>query len=550
MSADRFPAALAAAVAAEDVAHVFGLMGAGTIELTRHLVSDHGVRYYSTRHEAAAVGAADGYARTGAGVGVAIVSSGPGVTNALTALTTARRGASPLVVIAPDSDSASPMRFPFAGGTQTLDETLILTALDVDVVRCDPRSVYADVASAFARARERQAPVVVLYGLEANGSYVARPSSLTAGGPGRVEVGPREAELDAAARVLSEAERPLVLAGLGAARAGAGESLSRLADRCGALLATSLRGAGLFAGHRYNLGISGGFAPDPAAELIAQSDCVLAVGVSLNPFTTRRGELVKGGRIIQCDVDASAFHRFERPEVSILGDARIVADRLNELVESRDGSTYRLAADAAGLASTSLLHPFDDVSSSGQLDPRAVCRRIDELLPDARTIVTDCGQSSEFPVEQMRVFAPQTLLWMFDFGAVGSGLGAAIGAAVAQPERTTVLFIGDGGLLMTLGDLDTAVRERIPLLVVCLNDRAYGAEVMHMQALGVPVEPARFATPDLAEVARSVGWDAATVSDLDDFDRLAPQIENVERPTFLNCLISENPVDSPLRPHV
>jgi thiamine pyrophosphate-dependent acetolactate synthase large subunit-like protein len=545
---ERFPAALAAAVAAEDVSHVFGLMGAGTIELTRHLVSDHGVRYYSTRHEAGAVGAADGFARTGAGTGVAIVSSGPGVTNALTALTTAKRGASPLVLIAPDSDSASPMRYPFAGGTQTLDETLVLTALDIDIVHCDPRSVYTDTATAFARARDRQTPVVLLYPLEANGAHVTRPAAVAAGAVGPVE--PRQAELEAAARTLSEAARPLVLAGLGAARAGAGESLSRLADRSGALLATSLRGAGLFEGYPYNLGICGGFARDATADLIAQSDCVLAFGASLNGFTTRRGELVESARIIQCDVDASAFHRFERPDVSIVGDARIVADRLCDLVERRNGSAHRAAAEEAGLVAASLLHPFDDVSSPGQLDPRAVCRRIDALLPEARTIVTDCGQSSEFPVEQMRVFTPESLLWMFDFGAVGSGLGAALGAAVAHPERTTVLFIGDGGLLMTLGDLDTAVRERIPLLVVCLNDRAFGAEVMHMQAIGVPVEPARFDTPDLAEIARAMGWDAATVDDLDDLDRLAPQIANIDRPTFLNCLIYENPVDSPLRPHV
>jgi acetolactate synthase I/II/III large subunit len=546
----RFPAALAAAVAAEDVKEIFGLMGAGTVELTRHLVSDHGVRYYSTRHESAAVGAADGFARTGAGTGVAIVSSGPGVTNALTALTTATRAASPVVLIAPDSDSASPTRFPFAGGTQALDETLILTAVDVDVVRCDPRSVYEDAAAAFARARERQAPVVLVYPLEANGANAVPRSASGRRNGAREELEPRHAELDAAAQVLSEAERPLILAGLGAARAGAGGSLARLADQCGALLATSLRGAGIFAGHPYNLGICGGFAQDSAAELIEQSDCVLAVGASLNGFTTRRGALVESARVIHCDVNASAFHRYERPDVAVLGDARIVADRLCDLVESRDGSGYRAAADAAGLASASLLHPFDDVSSPGQLDPRAVCRRVDALLPEARTIVTDCGQSCEFPVEQMRVFEPQSLLWMFDFGAVGSGLGAAIGAAVAQPDRKTVLFIGDGGLLMTLGDLDTVVRERIPLLVVCLNDRAFGAEVMHMEAIGVPAAPARFPTPDLAEVARAVGFEAETVSETDDLDRLAPMISNFEGPTFLNCLIHENPVESPLRPHV
>jgi thiamine pyrophosphate-dependent acetolactate synthase large subunit-like protein len=543
-----FAAALAAAIAAEDVEHVFGLMGAGTIELTHHLVSGFGVQYHAVRHESAAVGAADGFARTGAGVGVALISSGPGFTNGLTALHTAKRGSSPIVVVAPDSDLTPPLRHPFAGGSQKLDESLIAMVLDAHVVRCDPRTVFADVAAAFGTARERQAPVVLLYPFEAIHAHVADGETPT---PTRhTVVDPREQELEAAAALISQAERPLVLAGLGAARAGAGESLVRLADRCGALLATSLRGAGLFAGHPYNLGICGGFATEPIADLIARSDCILAFGASLNGFTTRRGEVTAAKRLVQCDVDVSAFYRYERPDVAIFGDAKVVADKLHDLVEPRRDSAYRAAAEAAGLISPSLFHPFDDVSQRGRLDPRAICRRVDELLPEARTVVADCNSASEFPVEHVRILTPQSLLWMFDFGALGSGLGAALGAAVAKPERTTVLFMGDGGLFMSLGDLDTFVRERLALLVVCLNDRAYGAEIAFMRALGVSEDLARFETPDLTEIARSIGWEAGTISTLEDFDTYAPLIAGLDRPLFLNCLITEDPVHSPLRPHV
>ena len=549
MSLQSFPAALAAAIAAEEVEHVFGLMGAGTIQLTHHLVSDYGVTYHAVRHEAAAVGAADGYARTGAGVGVALVSSGPGFSNGLTALYTAKRGASPLVLLAPDSDLTPPDRHPFAGGAQKLDESLIATVLDALIVSCDPRTVFADVAAAFRAARERQTPVVLLYPFEAN--HVSAAASGTVGRAARpAAIEPRQTELEEAAQIISEADRPLVLAGLGAARAGAGESLIRLADRCGALLATSLRGAGLFAGHPYHLGICGGFATEPIADLIAESDCVLAVGASLNGFTTRRGELMAGKRIVHCDVDSSAFFRYERPAVALFGDAKVVADKLHDLVKARPDSAYRAAAAAAGLVSPSLLHPFEDVSEPGKLDPRAICQRIDELIPESRTVVADANSASEFPVEHVRILTPESLLWMFDFGALGSGLGAALGAAVARPERTTVLFTGDGGLFMTLGDLDTFVRGRLPILVVCLNDRAYGAEIAVMRAMKIDEHLARFETPDLAAIARTIGWEAGTITELDDFDQYASLIANLDRPLFLNCLITENPVHSPLRPHV
>jgi thiamine pyrophosphate-dependent acetolactate synthase large subunit-like protein len=139
---------------------------------------------------------------------------------------------------------------------------------------------------------------------------------------------------------------------------------------------------------------------------------------------------------------------------------------------------------------------------------------------------------------------------MFDFGALGSGLGPALGAVVARPDRTTVLFIGDGALFMTLGDLDTYVRERLPILVVCLNDRAYGAEISFMRSLKISEDIARFETPDLAGIARAIGWDAATISEVDDLNEYAELIANLDRPLFLDCLITEDPVHSPLRPHV
>lgn len=545
-----FIEAVASAIAAEGVTHAFGLMGAGTIRLTHHLVVDHGVRYHATRHENAVVGAAEGSARATGDVGVGMVTWGPALTNCITALVTADRGASPLVLVAADSWTLSAHEEPFSGGSQAIDQERITDAIDVPTVVATPDNAYAAVADAFALARRRSGPVVLKLPAEleivpvSGGAPVPAPRGTAA----REIVMPADDDVERVASLLRHAERPVVLGGLGVWRCDGQSLLAELADRTGAVLATSLRAAGMFREHPASVGVAGGFAPPAVGDLLRSADLVVAFGASLNLFTTMKGTAFGEATVVQVVDDRKALGAIVPVDVEVHADAYAFAEALLAAVpEDRPASSIREDADALG---DRRRFAFPDMSTPGALDPRAVCRRLNELLPADRAIVSDSGQFCMYPIESMDVWSPDALLWMMDFGAVGSGLGPALGTASARPERPTVLFIGDGGLLMTVGDLDLAVRDRLPLLVVCLNDGAYGAEIYHLRNWGLPLEHAQFATPDLAAIARSFGCDAERITDLPQLDALADRLARLDGPLFLDVVITGEELPSPLRQHV
>lgn len=544
-----FIEAIASAIAAEGVTHAFGLMGAGTIRLTHHLVVDHGVRYHATRHENAVVGAAEGSARSTGEVGVGMVTWGPALTNCITALVTADRGASPIVLVAADSWTLSAQEEPFSGGSQSIDQERITDAIDVPTITATPEDAYSAVAEAFALARRRSGPVVLKLPAELETAPVSGGEPVPAPrDAAREVVAPAAADVERVAALLRQAKRPAVIGGLGVWRCGGQSLLGELADRTGAVLATTLRAAGMFREHPASVGVAGGFAPPAVGDLLRSADLVVAFGASLNLFTTMKGTAFGTATVVQVVDDAEALGAIVPVDVGVHADAHAFAEALLEAIpDARPSSAIRVDADALG---DGRRFAFPDMSAPGALDPRAVCRRINELLPAERTIVSDSGQFCMYPIESMDVWAPDALLWMMDFGAVGNGFGPALGSAVARPERPTVLFVGDGGFLMTVGDLDLAVRDRLPLLVVCLNDGAYGAEIYHLRNWGLPLEHAQFETPDLAAIARSFGCDAERITELAQLDGLADRLAQLDGPLFLDVVITGEELPSPLRQHV
>ncbi len=536
----NFSQALAHTLAARGVRDAFGLMGSGNLRVINHLLHDHGVSFHGARHEAGAVAAADGYARSTDRVGVALVTQGPGFTNALTALVTARRAGTPLLLLMGDSSRVRQPRQPFAR-VQALPQSTVLAALDVPTVRPRPATAASDLDRAIDIAIEQSTPVAVALPAE----YEIAPSPLPQPSRDRLlprtPVAPAPDEVDAAAGALQAAQRPVVLAGLGAVRAQAGEALRGVAEELGAMLCTSLRAAGLFAGHPNDVGVSGGFAPRAVHAALARADCVLAVGASLNEFTSDKGALFAGAEIIHCDADPTAFADQGPPALQITGDARCTAEAL--LQRLRTGGSPSSVFDHDPVVQRALGaeggDEFDDASGAGLVDPRALCTELDALLPRERALVVDGGHFSHFVVRHLSVSAPGQLHYMLDFGAVGGAMGAAIGAAIGRPDRATTLFIGDGGFFMTLGDLDLAVRERLPLLVVVMNDRAYGAETELLRHAGFDPQPAMFDTPDLSAVARSLGCEAEPITALEDLAKVADLVHaGPDRPLVLDCRLS------------
>lgn len=162
-----------------------------------------------------------------------------------------------------------------------------------------------------------------------------------------------------------------------------------------------------------------------------------------------------------------------------------------------------------------------DHGRDGALDPRLVMLSLEEVIPKDRTLVVDAGHHMSFSCRYLSVPDPGSFLLPAEGGAIGGSMGVALGAAVGRPDRLTVLEIGDGALMISLGDLDTTVRYQLPTLVLVANDSALGAEVHYLQLHNLPDRIARFVNPSFEAVARGLGADGATVNSLDDIRGLA-----------------------------
>jgi acetolactate synthase I/II/III large subunit len=507
----------------EGVSTVFALLGDGNLRLLPHFSHDRGGRVLASRHEGGALAMADGYARVSGAVGVCSVTQGPGLTNTMTALVSARKAGTPLVLLAGDTPTS------LQGHPQAYDQDGLFRAAGVPVESFSHEDPAGDIARAFARARRERTPVGLnmptdVQEMEALSATPREVGATSEGSESRVTDPVDPEALDRAAALLLAAERPVVLAGRGARNAGAREALKELAEHAGALLATSLPNKGWFAGDPFDIGISGGFGSDLAVELLRDADVVVAFGASVNHFTSRGGLLYKSPTtLIHCDARSDALGSYTPIELGIVGDARQVAEEL--LTRCRAAGprreAYRTDAVRARIAGHSRSDDFEDASDVHGIDPRTLSQELDRLVPERRLLVTDGGHFCGFPAMHMETPDPEAFVFTLDFGSVGLGLGAGIGAAVGRPDHVPVVAIGDGGLMMSLGELETAVRERIPLVVVVYDDDAYGAEMHFLRMLDLPEEESRFDNPDIAAVARSLGADAVTVTKPSELDAVS-----------------------------
>lgn len=534
----RVSEALGQALADLGVRHLFGVVGSGNFALAGAAVAA-GTEFVAARHENAALCMADGYARVTRGLGVATVHQGPGLTNALTGLTEAAKARTPLLLLAADTSAAA------LHSNFRLDTDALVAALGATPERLHSAATARDdLWRAYRRAVEERRAVVLSLPLD------VQASASDGFGPAadwglRVDVAVREpaaADVAAVADLLAGARRPALIAGRGAVLAGAREALVALAERVGAVLATSANGHGLFAGDPWAVGISGGFASPVAAALLRDADVLVAFGASLNMWTTRHGALVgEDTAVVQVDADAAAIGRHRAVDVGVVGDAGRTATALLSALEEAgvQRSGYRDPVTAARIAAGRWRdQPYEDASGADTIDPRTLSIALDDLLPAERTVAIDSGHFMGWPAMYLAVPDADGFVFTQSFQSIGLGLGSAIGAAVARPDRVTVACVGDGGLMMALAELETAVRLRLPLLVVVYDDAAYGAEVHHFAGAGPALDLVRFPDADFAAIARAAGADGVVVRAPDDLDAVATWLERRERPLLLDAKVT------------
>jgi thiamine pyrophosphate-dependent acetolactate synthase large subunit-like protein len=519
------------------VGHAFGVVGSGNFHLTNALRRG-GVPFTAARHEGGAATMADAYARMSGRLAVLTTHQGCGLTNAVTGLTEAAKSRTPLLVLAADTQ-ASAVRSNFRIDQDALARSIGAVAERVH----SPASAVADTVRAYRTAVQERRTVVLSVPLDVQAAEVPDVDEADLKVPQVQSIRPDTAAVLALVELLAAAERPVFVAGRGARHAKT--ELRALAHVCGTLLATSAVAHGLFAGDPFNLGISGGFSSPLSAELIRDADLIVAWGCTLNMWTMRHGQLIgPETRVVQVDVDDAALGCNRPVTLGVHGDcAQTAADVLNLWLayHHEPQIRYRTAQVAEAIAQRSLWRdtPTPDLSTDERIDPRVLSRALDDLLPTERTVSIDSGNFMGYPSTYLAVPDEFGFCFTQAFQSIGLGLATAIGAALAQPNRLPVLGSGDGGFLMAISELETAVRLKLPLVCIVYNDAAYGAEVHHF--VDDDHTTVRFPETDLAALARGFGAEGVTVRTLGDLaavrDWLAvPQ----DRPLVIDAKIASD----------
>jgi thiamine pyrophosphate-dependent acetolactate synthase large subunit-like protein len=524
--------AVGQALAAEGVAAVFGVVGSGNLAFTNAL-RDAGVPFVAARHEGGAICMADGYARVSGELTACSVHQGPGLTNAITGLTEAAKSRTPLLVLAADTPAAA-LRSNFRIDQDALVESVGAVAERVH----GAGTAVADAVRAARRARIERRAVVLMLPLDVQALAVSGEVAAEAADRPLALPRPANSAVAAVAGLLGAAERPAIVAGRGAVLAGAGPVLRALGERSGAVLATSAVANGLFRGDPFDVGIAGGFSSPLAARLLRESDVIVAFGAALNQWTTAHGTLIGAdARLAQVDLDAAAIGAHRPVDVGVIGDAAAAAEALLAALPSRRGGRRSAALGAEIAAHGWREEPYGESTAAGRIDPRTLSIALDELLPEERTVVVDSGHFMGWPSMYLRVPDAAGFVFPQAFQCVGLGLGNAIGAALARPDRLTVAALGDGGALMALPELETLGRLGLPLLVLVYDDDAYGAEVHHFRPLGHAVDLAQFPPADLAALAEAAGCRGLTVRSVADLDGVRDWLAARDRPLVVDAKV-------------
>ncbi|WP_127792832.1 thiamine pyrophosphate-binding protein [Agromyces sp. LHK192] len=516
--------ALVARTLAAHLDHVFGVMGNGNAHLLDALERETSMTFVAMRHEVGGVVAADAHYRASGRIAAATATYGAGFTNTLTALAEAVQAEIPLVLVVGDQPTAGRRAW-------DVDQIALASAVGARTYTVGRTDAAATVVLAIEHSLARRQPVVLSLPYDVAALDVGEsipPPALRLPEPVQPRGGFQRAAIAETAQLLAGASRPFLLAGRGAWLAGAGGALGELAAATGAVTASTALGRGIFPDADFDLGVTGGFGAPAAMELIREADVAVVFGASLNQFTMRFGELFSPGtRIVQVDVAASATH----PNVGtfLRADATVVARELVAELASlgAESSGWRESLGAAAIADLREQEQGADAANAGltpegELDPRALAIRLAELLPEDRVVVSDGGHFIGWANMYWPVASPDRMIMIGTaYQSIGLGFPSVPGASVARPESTIVLTTGDGGGLMALADLESAVRVAGGRgIAVVWNDAAYSAEVHVYGRKGLAEEPMLIPQADFAAAAAAFGAEGVVVRTLDDLEAL------------------------------
>lgn len=491
----------------------YGIPGGAISSVYDALLDVKGVRVINTRHETGAVFMAMGHSRTGGSFPCVLTTSGPGVTNALTGLAAAHADGIPLILIAGEVPKRNFGRGALQEGSRYELDVLGMcrSVSKFSAELSNPRAAASVVRRAVATALSgRQGPVFLSLPLDvANERVMPTRASVRVS----TTFEPDEETVLAAALALADSERGLILVGSGARHPEAVGLLREIAGTLQMPVATTPKAKGLYPeSDRFSLGVFGLGGHRSAAEYVEGGlDVLFCVGCGLGePGTNSWSTVLQPSRaFIQIDIDAAQIGRNYHVDYGLVGPAHILLRALAERLPRRP----RLAARGG-------VRYYEAAPRSEMLQPAQVLRLVQERLPAEAIFTTDIGEHALYALHYLRIGERQSFLINTGFGSMGSGIGMAIGAKVANPERPVVSFCGDFGFQMYGMDLATCVDDRIGVIFAVLNNsrmkmveggqtRVFGRSgCMHGRRV------------DFAALAHGLGAHGHTIREPEDLDRV------------------------------
>jgi len=541
---------------AHGVRNVFGIVGSAYMDAL-DLFPLAGIRFISVAHEQGGGHMADGFARVSGRHGVCIAQNGPGITNFVTSTAAAYWAHSPVVVITPETGSMTLG----LGGFQETDQLPIFSRITKYQAHVNNRARMAELTSrAFDRALLEMGPTQLniprdfFYGdIECE---IPRPLAIERGAGG-------EKSLDEAAALLAGAQFPVILAGGGIVMGDGAADAIALAELLQAPVAVSyLHNDAFPATHPLWCGPLGYQGSKAAMKLIAKADVVLALGTRLGPFGTLPQHGLdywpKNAKVVQVDADAKMLGLVKAVSVGICADAgaaarALVARLAGRPLASQANRAARLADVAAEKRAweTELdawTHEKDawslEVSrDSSHMHPRQMLRELERAMPAGAMVSTDIGNICSVSNSYLRFDRPRSMFAAMSFGNCGYAFPTIVGAKVAAPDRPAIAYVGDGAWGMSFGELQTCVREQIPVTAVVFNNGQWGAEKKNHvdfyenRFVGVNLD----GQPSWAAVAQAMGAEAhriEKVSDVGPALRAAATAQRDGKTTVLEMMVT------------
>ena len=529
----------------QGVKHVFGYPGGAVLDIYDALHTVGGIDHILVRHEQGAVHMADGYARATGQVGVVLVTSGPGATNAITGIATAYMDSIPLVVISGQVASTligfdAFQECDMVGISRPVVKHSFLVKKTEDIPGVLKKAFYL-------AATGRPGPVVIDLPKDILSPAVKLPyvyPDSVAMRSYNPTVQGHKGQIRRALQTLLAAERPVIYTGGGAITAGCHQELRQLAEKLNIPVASSLMGLGSFPGtHRQSLGMLGMHGTYEANMAMHRADVIFAVGVRFDDRTTNN--LLKycpDATVLHIDVDPASISKTVTADIPIVGDARQV---LNQILELLNQSEAQQPFDALRdwwqtIEQWRARHCLDYDHDSGKIKPQAVIETLYRLTDGKAYVTSDVGQHQMFAALYYPFDQPRHWINSGGLGTMGFGLPAALGVKLALPDETVVCITGDGSIQMNIQELSTALQYGLPVVVVSLNNRYLGMvkQWQDMIYSGRHSQSYMESLPDFVKLAEAYGHVGISIQSPDELEsKLASALAQKNRLVFVDVMV-------------